>query len=199
MRSRGIVRYGSSALLAAVFGLGIATVSAHAQPAKSVTDADRKTIDELQAEQKQLDRAGARVMVSTPDGRRRVTETIAKQFSVSDKVVNDLRAKKMGYGEVSIALALSQQLMRRERALTQQQALDKVQASRKTGGWGGVARDLGLKLGQVVSEVKAADKQVAKLDVVKAARAEKNDKLAKAEKVEKPEKPAKPEKVDKTR
>jgi hypothetical protein len=111
-------------------------------------------------------------------------------------VVNDLRAKKMGYGEVSIALALSQQLMRRERALTQQQALDKVLASRKSGGWGGVARDLGLKLGQVVSEVKAADKQVAKLDVVKAARAEKIDKLAKAEK---PEKPAKPEKVDKTR
>jgi len=32
---------------------------------------------------------------ATPDGRRRVAETIAKQFNVPEKLVNDLRGRKV--------------------------------------------------------------------------------------------------------
>jgi len=85
----------------------------------------------------------------------------------------------MGYGEVSITLALSQQLMKT--GLSQQQAIDKIVGMRKSGmGWGVVARDLGLKLGGVISDVKKADKQLAKLDTVKTAKSEKPEKADKA-------------------
>jgi len=67
----------------------------------------------------------------------------------------------MGYGEIATALALSQELMKGDKALTQQQALDTILAKRASGeGWGKIAHELGLKLGHVVSEVHKADKRV---------------------------------------
>lgn len=216
MRTGDPIRFWGLTLSVAAFGFALAVAAVQAQPAqpqpaaakapaapaaKPLTDAERKTVEELQAEQKRLDTDSARVMAATTDGRHRVTETIAKQFGVPDKVVDELRARKMGYGEVTIALALSQQLMKK--GLGQQQAIDKIVGMRKSGmGWGVVARDLGLKLGGVISDVKKADKQLAKLDTVKTARAEKVEKAAKAEKPGKPEKmerPTKPEKADKAR
>ena len=138
--------------------------------AKPLTDAQRKVSEELWVEQKRLETDSARVSAATPDGRRRIVETIAKQFNVPEKLVNDLRGRKIAYGEITVALALSQQLIKREK-VTQQQALDRVLGARKSGqGWGALARDLGLKLPDVVSDVKKADKQVAKLVTVKAAR-----------------------------
>ena len=220
MRTADPMRFWGMTLGVAVVGVALAVAAVRAQPArpqtaaakpqtvvakapgaKALTDAERKTVEELLAEQKRLDSGSARVMAATPDGRRRVTETIARQFGVADKVVDELRARKMGYGEASITLALSQQLMKT--GLTQQQAIDKVVGMRKSGmGWGVVARDLGLKLGRVISDVKRADAQLVKLDAVNPAKTEKVEKVAKAEKPHKPEKmerPTKPEKADKAR
>jgi hypothetical protein len=139
--------------------------------AKPLTDAERKTSEELWVEQKQLETVGARVAAATPDGRRRVAETIAKQFNVPEKLVNDLRGRKIGYGELTVAMALSQQLIKRDK-VTQQHALEKVLGLRKSGhGWGIIARDLGLKLSDAVSAVKKTDKQLAKLDTGKTTKA----------------------------
>lgn len=200
MRTRDPIRFWGMTLGAAVFGFALAVAAVQAQPAKpqsaaakppaarppagkALTDGERKIAEELQSEQKQLDTDIARAMAASPDGRRRVAATIAKNFNVSDKVVNDLRARKMGYGEVTITLALSQQLMKREKGLTQQQAIDRVVGPRKSGlGWGVVARDLGLKLGDAISDVKKTDKQLAKLDTLKTAKADKVNKPEKAEK-----------------
>jgi hypothetical protein len=220
MRTAGPMRSWGMTLGVAVVGVALAVAAVGAQPArpqtvaaksqtvaakapgaKPLTDAERKTVEELLAEQKRLDSDSARVMAAAPDGRRRVTEAIAGQFGVADKVVDELRARKMGYGEVSITLALSQQLMKT--GLSQQQAIDKVLGMRKSGmGWGVVARDLGLKLGRVISDVKRADTQLVKLDAVNAAKTEKVEKVAKVEKPGKPEKmerPTKPEKADRAR
>jgi hypothetical protein len=139
--------------------------------AKPLTDAERKTSEELWVEQKQLQTVGARVAAATPDGRRRVAETIAKQFNVPEKLVNDLRGRKIGYGEITVAVALSQQLIKRDK-VTQQQALEKVLGLRNSGhGWGVIARDLGLKLSDAVNAVKKTDKQLAKLDTGKTTKA----------------------------
>jgi hypothetical protein len=125
--------------------------------------------EELWVEQKKLDTDSGRVKAATPDGRRRVAETIAKQFNVPEKLVNDLRGRKVGDGEITAALALSQQLMKHDK-VTRQQALDRIFAARKSGqGWGAIARSLGLKLGDVVTDVKKTDKQLAKLATVKVA------------------------------
>lgn len=134
-----------------------------------LTEAERRMSQELWVEQKKLDTDSARV-AATPDGRRRVTETIAKQFSVPDKLVTDLRGRKLGYGEITAALALSQQLMKRQK-VSREKALDTILGARKAGeGWGAIARSHGLKLGDVVDDVKQTDKRLAKLVPVKAAR-----------------------------
>lgn len=200
---------------AVAFGTTLAVAPAQAQPAKPqapaaksgapgrpLTDAERKSVTELQVEQKRLDTGSARTLTASPEGRRRVTETIARQFGVSERVVTELRGLKMGYGEVTTTLALAQQLMKRDR-LSQQQAIDRIVAMRRAGqGWGLVARDLGLKLGDVVSEVKKADTRLSALEPVKAAQAEKVERPAKTDKPSKPEKidkPARPEKADRGR
>ncbi len=147
---------------------------AKAQPqpppkAAALTEAERKASEELYIEQKKLDTDGARA-TATPEGRRRVGEMIAKQFNVPDKLVNDLRSRKISWGEITAALALSQQLMKRDK-VTRQQALDTVLAARKSGqGWAALSRGLGLKVADVLSEVKKTDKQVSKLATLKASR-----------------------------
>jgi hypothetical protein len=149
------------------------TATAAAKPApaatKPLTDAERKLSEDLWVEQKKVDTASAR-MTSTSDGRRRVAETIAKQFNVPDKVVSDLRGRNLGYGEMVSTLAFSQQLMKHDK-ITRQQAIDKIVAARKMGqGWAAYARAAGIKIGDVLADVRTADKQLSKLVMVKAER-----------------------------
>jgi hypothetical protein len=148
-------------------------VTANGKPApaaNALSDAERKTSEELYLEQKKLDTDGARVVAAAPDGRRRVAEMIAKQFSVPEKMVTDLRGRKLNWGEVTATLAASQQLMKRDK-ISRQQAVDKVLAARKSGqGWAALSRGFGLKVADLLSDVKKTDKQVAKLVLVKASR-----------------------------
>ncbi len=143
----------------------VAKVQAAAKPpmvVKPLTPAERKVSEELWVEQRKID-SDTRAMAATPEGRRRITETIAKEMKVSDKLVSDLRGRKLGYGELTVALALSHQLMKRDK-VTQQQALDRVLGPRRSGqGWGAIARDLGLKLDDVLSDVRKTDKRLAKV------------------------------------
>ena len=187
---------GRQRLATRVFGVALAIVGASlASPSTTPADDRQDNIKherQLQEEARQLDADAARAS-NTPEGQRRVTERIASQFSVQPSVVTDLRNRKLGFGGATIALALSQELMKQDSNLTQQAALDKILAERQAGkGWGVIAHDLGLKLGPVVSEVKKADKVTVQI-------AGKPDKVAtveKTEKVEKVEKPTKPEKIE---
>ena len=185
--------------IASAFVVGLLTAGvALTFPVVAAADArqdNEKHERQLQRDAKHLDADAARAS-NTPDGQRRVTERIASQFNVQPSLVTDLRNRKLGFGGATIALALSQELMKRDSTLGQQAALDKILAERQAGkGWGVIAHDLGLKLGPVVSEVKKAGKateQVAgKPD--KVARVEKGEK---AEKIEKPDRPEKIEKIE---
>src|SRR5947209_2884216 len=154
---------------------------------------DQKHERQLQADAKQLDADATRAS-NTPDGQRRVTERIAKEFKVQPSVVTDLHSRMGGYGQATIALALSQELMKQDKTLSQQAALDHIVALRQEGkGWGVIAHELGVKLGHVVSDVKRAEKATDRV----AGKPDKADKVAKAEKPEKPEKPEKMEKMEK--
>ncbi|HEY7517909.1 MAG TPA: hypothetical protein VIE36_06380 [Methylomirabilota bacterium] len=133
---------------------------------KPLTAAQRKLSEELWVEQRKLDN-DAKAAAATADGRRRIAETIAKEMKATDKLVMNLHDRKLGYGEITVALALSQQLMKREK-LTHQRALDRVLGPRQSGqGWGAIARDLNLDLDDVVSDIKKVDKRVAKLEAGK--------------------------------
>jgi hypothetical protein len=142
---------------------GIVLAFATAAAAYDVNE-NEKHARQLDADATQLD-AGAARASTTPDGQRRVTERIAKQFKVQPAVVTDLRGRLGGYGQGTVTLALSQELMKRDRTLSQQAALDKIVALRQAGkGWGVIAHEQGVKLGRVVSDVKRAEKATAKLE-----------------------------------
>jgi hypothetical protein len=184
-----------------VGGLLMASMALAVPIAAAVDDARdiQNHEQQLQAKARELDADAARA-TSTPDGPRRLTERIAKQFKVQSSVVTDVRARTGSYGQATIALALSEELMKRDKSLGQQTALNTILAERQAGkGWGVIAHDLGLKLGHVISEVKKADK-AAEHVAGKPDKADKDKAVAKAEKpekpekVDKPEKPAKPEK-----
>ena len=159
--------------VAAVRPVAPAKPTASAKPAaaaNALTEAERKTSEELYAETKKLDTDSARVVAAAPDGRRRVAEMIAKQFNVPEKMVTELRGRKLNWGEVTATLAASQQLMKHDK-ISRQQAIDRILAARKSGqGWAALSRGLGLKVADVLSDVKKTDKQVAKLVLVKASR-----------------------------
>jgi len=160
---------------------------AAAQPSTKAADpGELKHAERIQTEANEINAETAKL---TPAGQKRVTGSIAKQFKVDPSVVTELRNKKIGFGEITTALALSQELMKQDKTLTQQQALDSILAKRASGdGWGQIAHTLGVKLGHVRSEVERTEKSTGRVE-----KAEKTEKPEKAEKLEKPEKPMKAE------
>jgi hypothetical protein len=133
---------------------------------QALTPSERKTSETLWVQERKLESDITRVATAA-DGRQRVAAAIAKHYSVPEKLVSDLRARKIAHGEITVALALSQQLVKKEKT-TQPKAVDRILAMRNSGqGWGAIARSLGLKLGDALDHVEAVDKQVAKLDTGK--------------------------------
>lgn len=188
MRRQALTRWFVAALLTTGVGL-LLPITVLADDVKDYQKHERQ----LDADAKQIDADASRA-ASTPDGQRRVTERIAKQFNVQPSVVTDLRSRKLGFGGATIALALSQELMKRDSSLSQQAALDSILAQREAGkGWGVIAQGLDLKLGHVVSEVKKAEKATEHI-AGKPEKVEKSTaKVEKPEKMPRVEKPAKPE------
>ena len=177
-------------LCAAAGAVALFVTTATAQSSGPMDPSEQKHAERLGAEAKELDAKAGKA--GTPEGQRRVTDAIAKDFKVDPSVVTDLRNRKMGFGEITIALALSQELMKTNNTLSQQAALQTILDKRAAGeGWGKIAHDLNLKLGHVRSKVEKAEKQVARVE--RSEKAEKPEKMEKVEKMDKPEKPAKVE------
>lgn len=106
--------------------------------------------------------------------------------------VQNLRRQRLGYGEISILLALA---AKQPDAATAK-PLSEIVAMRQAGtGLGKLAKELGYdSLGSVMKSVKAADKGVQQ--VAAGGRLDKPEKVGKVDKPEKPEKPVKPERVE---
>ena len=139
-------------------------------PAATLTAAERQLSEQLWAEQKKLDADSARIIATGPDGGRRVAQVVAKHFEVPANLVNDVRARNVGYGEMTASLAVCRQLMKRDK-LSREQALDRVLSARRSGqGWAALAHALNLNLADVLADVRKTDENVARLLTLKAAR-----------------------------
>jgi len=144
-------------LIGGLLTVAIAVALPVTVPADDVKD-NQAHERQLLADARQLDADAARAS-STADGQRRVTERIAKEFKVQPSVVTDLRNRIGSYGQATIALALSQDLMKRDKTLSPPAALAQVVALRQSRKpWGVIASELRVKLEHVASEVKRAEK-----------------------------------------
>jgi hypothetical protein len=130
---------------------------------------------------------------ATAKGQQGQVQLLAKQFNVAPSLVEDMR-KKTGWGGVTIQLAMAQHLAQSDPikypSLTD--ALTKIESLRaeKTG-WGKIARDLGFKLGPVVSAAEQTRHEL--IRDLRAERPQKVDKAERPEKVDKPERAERPE------
>lgn len=142
---------------------------------------------------------------STAVGEAAVVGKIVNEFGVDEALVKDLRAKKLGYGEITLALSLAERL---PGGITDEN-LDKVLDLRQgppVQGWGNVAKSLELslkpsklKLEKVGSGKKGDDAENESVKhektekVEKSEKAQKHERIEKMERVEKPERPERPE------
>jgi hypothetical protein len=107
----------------------------------------------LGTEQQKMDET----LTAKPDADK--ATALADQFKVEKTTVEDLRAKGRGWGETGIELSMAQKLMESDPKTypTMTEALAKLETMRADGsGWGKIAKDLGMKLGPIVSEARHA-------------------------------------------
>lgn len=137
---------------------------------------------------------------STPDGQEAVIDRIEKEFGVDEALIQELRDKRFGFGEISIALSLAERL---PGGLTPEN-IEKVVAMREgspKSGWGNIARELGLKINPAADRLdKVADEtsgSEARTERVKHERAMKAERTEKAERIEKASRPDRVERVEK--
>lgn len=105
----------------------------------------------LRAEQQEIDRGAA------AGPARFKAEVMARRFHVPVGVVEDLRNRRQGWGEIATRLATAQYLSQTngKTYATISVALQRVEVLRGEGeGWGAIARELRFKLGPVLSAVR---------------------------------------------
>jgi hypothetical protein len=155
--------------------------------------------------EKELSEAGQRVdKASASAESRHVTTKIVDQWKgtrftfdqggapreLTAQDVQGYRAKGLGYGEISILLALSA-----NQEGTSSKSVNEILAMRQTDkmGWGNIAKDLGYKsLGAAKKSVNTTATSVERISA-----SGKADSAGKVSKVEKPDKPEKTEKFEK--
>jgi hypothetical protein len=92
-------------------------------------------------------------------GEKLVTRRLEKDFNVRSDQIQGLRDRKMGYGEISIVLSLSQKMPGGATDANIQEVMTMRQGP-PTMGWGEIAKKLGTKLGPAVSQVRNIHREV---------------------------------------
>ena len=102
----------------------------------------------LERESKRLNDTAAK-----SDGEKAVLKRIEAEFKAGDALVQALRDRTPGYGEIAVVLSLAQKMPGGVTEVNVQKVLSLRQGP-PVAGWGQVARQLGIKLGATVSKVK---------------------------------------------
>jgi hypothetical protein len=169
--------------------------------AQSQTDEARMKTMQQEADQDALKR-----------GQTAHAELLAKQFQLPTSEVEKLRSSGQGWGEVTIQLALADKLVKTDPTNypNLNVALERIGSLRNDGmGWGNISKELGFKLGPVVSDVRHSlndlrrdlrtedfkngkvDKQDTRVEL--ADRGQRPERPERPQRPERPERPEKPE------
>ncbi len=134
---------------------------------------------------------------SLPDSEGTVVDRIKNEFDVEEGLISDLRAQKLGYGEISIALSLAERL---PGGITAEN-IDTILSMRQgtpVQGWGNIARELGLKLNPSADRLeRLSDENAVKNAKSESIRHERTSRLDRKEKAGRVERAEKPERVEK--
>ena len=195
-------------LVASILVLGVTATMGHGVLAETTLAPDEAN---LRTMQQALDRE------STGRSAKSHAEALATQFKVEPQLVENLRTAKQGWGEIGIRLAVAQELTKVNATTfpTMTESLARVGDLRAEGkGWGAIAKDLGFKLGPVVSEAnrvshelraearatetgsQKSDKEFRKGADDQGGRMQKTDHTEHLSRPERPERPQHPERIE---
>ena len=155
------------------------------------------------ADEAQLETVSNDIDKTIPLGQNTQVQVLARQFDVAPGVVEGLRARKQGWGETAIELAMAQRLAQTDPKTypNMTDALNKIESLRgQKMGWGKIARNLGFKLGPVVSVAKHARNELRRETYLeKSQTAQKTKSAGKPEKASMDESIGRPEHVGRPR
>ncbi len=106
----------------------------------------------------QKEAAAINTTAGSAQGEKAVTQRLEKDFKVSSAQIQGLRDKKLGYGEIAIALSLAQKMPGGATDANIQQVMTMRQGP-QTMGWGEIANKLGTKLGTAISQVRNVNRE----------------------------------------
>jgi len=147
-------------------------------------------------------------------GQQKHIELLSKQFQLPGSEIEKLRNEGQGWGEVTIRLALADKLTKTDPTNfpTLSAAQERIGTLRNDGkGWGNISKELGFKLGPLVSDIRHSmndlrrdlhpDQLTAgngddRGDIKREARVERMDRAQRLERLERPERPERPEKPE---
>ena len=174
--------------------------------------------------QSQTDEARVQAMQRETDndvvkrGQQKHIELLSKQFQLPGSEIEKLRNGGQGWGEVTIQLALADKLVKTDPTNypNLNVALERIGTLRNDGeGWGNISKELGFKLGPVVSDarhsmnelrrdlrpdqlkVDKADNRSDVKDMKQEGRVERMEQAQRPERVERLERPERPERPEK--
>jgi hypothetical protein len=110
---------------------------------------------DLSKAEKNLERESKRLndTAAKPGGEKAVVKRLVAEFKATEQQVQALRDRKLDYGETAIVLSLAQAMPGGATDANAQKVLSLRQGP-PVAGWGDVARQLGTKLGRIVSQVR---------------------------------------------
>ena len=195
-------------VVASILVLGISASMGHGVVAQTISTPEEAN---LRTTQQAIDTE------STGRSAKSHAEALATQFKVESQVVENLRTAKQDWGEIGIRLALAQELTKVDSKTypTMTEALTRVGDLRAEGkGWGAIAKELGFKLGPVVSEANRVrhelraearvaetgsqkhDKEFRRGDDGQSGHMQKADRAEHMSRPERPERPQRPERIE---
>ena len=139
-------------------------------------------------------------------GQQNHIELLSKQFQLPGSEIEKLRNGGQGWGEITIRLALADKLTKTDPTNfpTLSAAQERIETLRNDGkGWGSISKELGFKLGPLVSDVRHSlnelrrDLHPDQLTTVKADDRGDGKREARAEHLEQAQRPERPERQEK--
>jgi hypothetical protein len=141
-------------------------------------------------------------------GQTKHVELLSQRFQVQPSVIEELRSSKQGWGEITTRLAIAEHLTKTDPTNfpTLDVALQRVGDLRNDKrGWGNIGKELGFKLGPVVSDVKQSlqdlrrEGQTGQLKMEKAdnrSELKREARLDRLERTQRPERPERPQRSE---
>ncbi|HAH06829.1 MAG TPA: hypothetical protein DCM05_09940 [Elusimicrobia bacterium] len=130
---------------------------------------------------------------AAPEGQKAVESRLKSEYKVDDARVQGLRGQRLGYGEISIVLALAEKMPGGITDANVQSIMSQRQGP-PVMGWGRIAAKHNVKLGKLIGKVKGVDAAARKQE--KAENKGREKKAERAEKAGRPEKAERPERVE---